>query len=196
MKNGMQANNCLKNIEIQSNPELLTSLDIVVFANMPETVSCYAKWIGWTSQTSWINIDFCLLDQNPEDTKKIISNLSKLGFDQRRIHVLNDDGIINPDLYVDPVEGGIGAKGAYAVPNLGDKHFYLFDNLSITRDGEVVKNKFYGLTRLLAGIPRDRGLSVLFDEGSDRICFAKHCIMTLSGKYRDKLIREVIEGKD
>ena len=138
-------------------------------------------------------VEACLLEQSLGSRERISAELLRLGFDPARLHVLGDDGVRDPDLYVDPVTGGIGAVGAYAVSNLGAKGLYLFDNVSITDGREPVTAKLYRLTRLLAGIPRNRSFAVLFERSQDRVCFSQHCIGTLKAHQRDLVVSEALE---
>lgn len=169
------------------------TLDLVVFVTSAETLRHYAKWVQGSHPHGPVVLEACLLNQTPVHQADIVAGLTELGFDPDRIHVLGDDGVKDPDVYVDPGDGGIGAEGAYAVPNLGHKQLYLFDNISVTDAGKPVEEKLYGLLRLLAGIPKQEGIAVLFDEGADRVCFSQHCIGTLSSQQRDTVIRDALE---
>lgn len=170
-----------------------TTLDVMVFVTSAETLWHYAKWVQGSHPYDSVVVEACLLNQPPGHQADIVAELTELGFDPGNIHVLQDDGVRDPDVYVDPDDGGIGAEGAYAVPGLGHKQLYLFDNISVTDAGKPVEEKLYGLMRLLAGIPKQGGLAVLFDEGADRVCFSHHCISTLSSEERDAVIREALE---
>lgn len=170
-----------------------TALELVVFVTSPETLWHYAKWVHGSDPRESVVVEACLLNQAPAQRADILAELTELGFDPEKIHVLQDDGVRDPDLYVDQLDGGIGAADAYAVPNLGHPSLYLFDNISVTDAGKPVKKKLYGLMRLLAGIPKRAGLAVLFDEEADRVCFSHHCISTLSSRQRDMVIREALE---
>ena len=138
-------------------------------------------------------INLCLLYQRPEDREATLTELIQWGFDAGRIHIFEDDGVRDPDIYVSRLDGGIGADGAYAVPGLDGKHLYVFDEVSVIEGGKPVEAKIYGLMRLMAGIPKESGMAVLFDRGEDRLCFARHCIRTLDASHRDALTREAFE---
>ena len=169
------------------------ALHIAVFSTSVETLQHYAKWARGSCRHEQVVVEACLLDQKLERREDILATLALLGFDSSRVHVLDNDGVTDPDVYVDPFDGGIGAAGAYAVPNLEDKALYLFDNISVSDGIRPAKNKLYRLMRLMAGIPRQRGLAVLFDGRSDRVCFSQHCIRTLDGRQRDMVIEEALE---
>ena len=89
--------------------------------------------------------------------------------------------------------GNRGRRRPYAVPGLGGKHLYVFDDISVAEGCRPVEAKVHGLMRLMAGIPKESGIAVLFDGGEDRLCFARYCIRTLDSKQRDALIREALE---
>ena len=166
---------------------LEAALQLVVFTTSVRHLRHYAKWTQGSFGRGCV-VDVCLLEQAPATRDRSLAELVSLGFDRGRVHVLDDDGVRDPDLYVDPVDGGIAADGAYAVPSLGDKALYIFDNISVTDRDKLVEAKLYRLMRLLAGIPRQRGFAVLFDRRVDRVCFAQHCIGTLSSRQRDTVI--------
>jgi len=168
-------------------------LELVVFAMSVDTLRHYAKWAQRPHPHEAVVVDACLLYQRPQHRGAILSRLAEEGFDRGRIHILYDDGVRNPDTYVDRFDGGIGADGAYAVPGLGDKHLYVFDDLSVMDGRRPVEAKLHSLMRLMAGIPRQSGMAVLFEGGQDRVCFSRHCIRTLDAKQRDVLIREALE---
>ena len=163
-----------------------------MFAMSAQILWHYQKWLCPTQQHRPLVIDVCLLYQDLNRRNEILAGLQQLGLERDRIHLLGDDGVRDPDIYVDRWDGGIGTPGAFAVPNLEGKHLYLFDNLSVTADGKPVARKQHELMRLLAGIPRQSGVAVLFDAGDDRLCFSRHCIRTLDGRHRDAVIREVV----
>lgn len=168
-------------------------LQLAVFTTSVDNLRHYAKWARGSHPHQGVVVEACLLHQNLAQRDDSIAALVQLGFDPSRLHMLDDDGVRDPDLYVDPFDGGIGADGAYAVPNLGDKALYLFDNISVTDGDKPAKDKLYRLMRLLAGIPRQRGFAVLFECRGDRICFAQHCIGTLNAHQRDRVISEALD---
>ncbi len=169
------------------------TLEVVVFATSVGTLGHYTSWVLQSHLQGAVVINLCLLYQKPEKREATLTELIQLGFSPGRIHILEDDGIRDPDIYVSRFDGGIGADGAYAVPGLDGKHLYVFDELSVTEGGKPVEAKIYGLMRLMTGIPRDSGMAVLFDRGEDRLCFARHCIRTLDANHRNALIREALE---
>ncbi len=179
--------------EVLRDTDRNAALQLAVFLTSAETLRHYAKWACGTYPHERVVVEACLLDQDPACRDEIIEELARLGFDPSRIHVLEDDGVRDPDVYVDPYDGGIGVPGAYAVPHLGHKGLYLFDNISVTEGDKPVKDKLYRLMRLLAGIPRQGGYAILFDGEADRICFSQHCMSTLKGRQRDKVIREALD---
>ena len=193
MKNTALSVNPPSGPNVSRTPDTGPALDVVVFVTSAKTLWHYAKWVQGTPAQDSVVVEACLLNQSLEHQASTVAELTELGFDPARIHILPDDGVRNPDVYVDPDDGGIGATGAYAVPDLGQKRLYLFDNISVTEEGKPVERRLYGLLRLLAGIPRQAALAVLFDEGADRICFSRHCFSTLSGQQRDMVIREALE---
>ncbi len=170
-----------------------TTLEVVVFATSVGTLGHYTSWVLQSHLQGAVVINLCLLYQRPENRDATLTELIQWGFNAGRIHILEDDGIRDPDIYVSRFDGGIGADGAYAVPGLGGKHLYVFDELSVTKGGKPVEAKIYKLMRLMAGIPRESGMAVLFDRSEDRFCFAQHCIRTLDANHRDALIREALE---
>ncbi len=169
------------------------TVQVAVFSTAIETLHHYAKWVSGNHPYSGVVVDACLLEQDLARRDNMIMELARLGFDPARTHILEDDGVLDPDLYVDPFDGGIGADGAYAVPRLGDKAVYLFDNISVTHGKRPVRKKLFRLMRLLAGIPRKRGMAVLFERRADRVCFSQHCISTLNAQQRDAVIFEALE---
>ena len=179
--------------EVLRNAEGHPTLQLAVFLTSAEVLRHYAKWACGADPNERVVVEACLLDQDLDCRDEIIGELTRLGFDPSRIHVLEDDGVRDPDVYVDPYQGGIGAHGAFAVPDLGDKGLYLFDNIPVTEGDKPAKDKLYKLMRLMAGIPKDGGYAILFDGEADRICFSQHCISTLKGRQRDMVIREALD---
>ncbi len=168
-------------------------LQVVVFSTAVETLHHYAKWASGNHPYSGVVVDACLLEQDLSKRDDLVAELTEWGFDPTRTHVLHDDGVLDADLYVDPFDGGIGAEGAYAVPDLGDRAVYIFDGISVTGSGKSDRTKLYRLMRLMAGVPRRRSLAVLFERRADRVCFSQHCISTLNGQQRDAVIFEALE---
>ena len=167
-------------------------LQVAVFSTSVDILRNYAKWARGSQPHQGVAVETCLLDQDPAHRDATLAELVRLGFEADSTHILEDDGVRDPDLYVDPYDGGIGVEGAYAVSNLGNKALYLFDNISVTDWNGPAKDKLHKLMRLLAGIPKQRGFAVLFDRRQDRVCFSQYCISSLSAHQRDKVLSEAL----